>query len=500
MTLSFHKAGQGSMPLFSDNLPVSSSAQPTNYNVNNNQALDIQNTANTSCSYLRLTPLLGISHHTTLDAAASKKVYTSFVLLGFLALLPWCMFINAFEYFRIRFIDSAFAENYASYISTGYTISSVISMILAVNYQHRANKRRDIIISSVIITGVFALVAIITRLETLDSNICFYLIFSTAVVSSMASGFLQIYSFAIVPWFPLINTQGILNGQAIAGILPSAIQIISAASGVQNGADEGGYSPSVRTFIVFLFAVISGVVVINDFLQFSDSEIYHSCVVDDTITAVRQDNTTNGSEIVADDSSANSGFESTNKDSLLRVIIKIRLPALSILTLFIITLAVFPAITARIIPTGEISQYHRELFVAVHFAVFNFGDWFGRMIPAFYHLETLRNNAHLLTAVLLRVGFVVFFLLSNVQSPIRWYEPLFLNSFLFFAVLFIFAATNGWFASISFMNAPELVRKVNRPLASSVMSLLLVVGLASGSALSFLMQGIVCGCNPFINK
>jgi equilibrative nucleoside transporter 1/2/3 len=189
---------------------------------------------------------------------------------------------------------------------------------------------------------------------------------------------------------------------------------------------------------------------------------------------------------------------SADQSSFFVVIAKIWKPALSIWLIFVVTIALFPAITSKVIPSGRVSQYEREVFVAVHFLLFNFGDWCGRMIPALIHVKLLCHHTGLLIASLLRIVFIPAILFCNIQDPNRWYAPLLSNSILFFIILGLLAITNGWFGSMTFLNAPHLVDRIDRPLASTTMNLLLVVGLASGSAFSFLMQAIVCGCNPVI--
>ncbi|KAI8049656.1 nucleoside transporter-domain-containing protein [Syncephalis plumigaleata] len=447
----------------------------------------------------------------------TRQTYITFLYLGFLALIPWCMFINAFEYFRIRFQDSAFADNFASYISFGYTASSMITMGFAVAHQHQANKTRGIIVFSSIIAIVFMVVAVVTQLDSLDPNHCFYIIFSAAVVAAVSSAIMQVYSFAIVTWFPPINIQATLNGQAVAGLLPSILQLISAINGVKDPTLTDKSNAGTRTFIVFTCAAISSAMVIEYFIRFINSATYHQYKAEhessirkntiededneeeegtsgevDTTTADVLSNTNNNDE--------RHSLVSVDRLPFPVVIRKIWRPALSVWFIFTVTIALFPAITSKVIPSGHhVTQYEREVFVAVHFLLFNFGDWCGRMVPALIYVKWLHRHTYLLVASLLRIVFVpAILLLTNIQDPNRWYDPLLSSSTLFLMILGLLAITNGWFTSMSFLNAPHLVDRIDRPLASTTMNFALVIGLASGSAFSFLMQAIVCGCNPFI--
>ncbi len=72
-------------------------------------------------------------------------------------------------------------------------------------------------------------------------------------------------------------------------------------------------------------------------------------------------------------------------------------------------------------------------------------------------------------------------------------------------LLFVFALSNGYVSSMCLMSSaslehnPQLMgRKEDVDLAAPIASFCIVGGLVIGSALSFIVRAIVCGCNPFL--
>ncbi|RKP25804.1 nucleoside transporter-domain-containing protein [Syncephalis pseudoplumigaleata] len=449
-------------------------------------------------------PLLGPASRHGVSARGVRQTYATFLLLGFLSLMPWCMFTNAFEYFRVRFAGSMFADNFASYLSFGYTGTSMLTMLLATSYQHRARKTRDIILAAIVIAAMFVVVAAMTQMESLAPEHCFYVVLAASTLSSAASAVLQVYSFAILAWFPPINIQATLNGQGVAGLLSSVLQLISALNGVEGPTPTGESDAGTRTLVVFALAATSGAAVAVNFAQFINSAPYRDGMAEREVSArraaIRDEPPPHAKHTAAallrGDDAIPSAADASPTPA--QVIAKIWRPALTSWLIFTVTISLFPSITSKIIPPGSVTPYQRELFVAVHFLLFNFCDWLGRMIPVFVYAAPLRNNALLLGAALLRIAFIPAILLCNIQDPNRWYTPLLPNSLLFLGILMLLALTNGWYTSMAFLNAPLLVTGMERPLASTFMAVALSTGLASGSAFSFAMQGIVCGCNPFI--
>lgn len=179
---------------------------------------------------------------------------------------------------------------------------------------------------------------------------------------------------------------------------------------------------------------------------------------------------------------------------------------------FIITLSVFPSITSAIrsvqLPSSPAS-IHPLLFTAIHFLVFNIGDFIGRYLPSIRRLQIWSSRRHLYMA-LSRTLFVPLFLLCNVERPSLTTPvtkiPVINSDILFFLILFIFGLSNGYTGSLVMMAAPSRehnFRLKHRPedvdTAATIAQFCLVGGLAIGSFMSFGVRGALCACNPFMS-
>ena len=178
--------------------------------------------------------------------------------------------------------------------------------------------------------------------------------------------------------------------------------------------------------------------------------------------------------------------------------------------IFVITLIVFPSITALIksvsrhIPATtstaatpiHISNnrfFDDDVFVAFHFVLFNVGDWVGRLLPIVKSMRTFKPKL-LVWFSLLRTIFVPAFMFCNIVVSDRKLPVIIDNDVVYFLIVWIFAVSNGWLGSLTMMAAPqqESIRSAaEKSLVGSVMSFSLVAGLALGGSMSFVIRSIV---------
>ena len=145
------------------------------------------------------------------------------------------------------------------------------------------------------------------------------------------------------------------------------------------------------------------------------------------------------------------------------------------------------------------------MFSAVHFLMFNVGDFAGRTICSLPRLHVW-SARRLLTLSLLRTLFIPLFLMCNIHwgSAQSSSGPIIGSDVLFMLLMVAFGLTNGYVSSMCMMAAPSLAhnprlkgRAEDVDVAATVASFCLVGGLAVGSILSFAVRAAVCGCNPF---
>lgn len=113
---------------------------------------------------------------------------------------------------------------------------------------------------------------------------------------------------------------------------------------------------------------------------------------------------------------------------------KIRVLGISVFWVFFVSLCIFPSISASILSTNDPSTSPTSdpsssstpaplwtqplIFVALHFVVFNFGDWAGRSLPQIPVL-VFRGKWKLAIASGARTLFIPLFLVCNVQAGDR---------------------------------------------------------------------------------
>ncbi|CAK5275804.1 unnamed protein product [Mycena citricolor] len=195
------------------------------------------------------------------------------------------------------------------------------------------------------------------------------------------------------------------------------------------------------------------------------------------------------------------------KGHLIRIA-KVNAPyELAVCCVFLVTLACFPAITTSVMPTNP--KTHPLLFSALHFLIFNVGDFGGRYLCSFPRLLIWSAN-RLLTLSFARALFVPLFLMCNVQShpgATNPSAPIINSDVMFFLLLLLFGVSNGYVSSLCLMAAPSLEhnprlrgRKEDVDVAATVATFCTVGGLVLGSFASFAVRAAVCECNPFTEQ
>jgi solute carrier family 29 (equilibrative nucleoside transporter), member 1/2/3 len=159
---------------------------------------------------------------------------------------------------------------------------------------------------------------------------------------------------------------------------------------------------------------------------------------------------------------------------------------------------VFPPITLAVRPISD--KTNPLIFTGTHFLLFNIGDFSGRLLCSFPRL-LIWSQKRVLAFSLARTLFIPAFLACNVPGSTA---PL--SDGMFFFLLLIFGITNGYGGTMSMIIAPSVERnprlrgrREDVDTAATVASFCLVGGLCIGAFASFMVRGIMCGCNPFLS-
>ncbi|SPO20191.1 related to Inhibitor-sensitive equilibrative nucleoside transporter 1 [Ustilago trichophora] len=208
------------------------------------------------------------------------------------------------------------------------------------------------------------------------------------------------------------------------------------------------------------------------------------------------------------------------RESLLRISLvqsKVKWDCAAVAFVFVVTLSIFPALTSSVqsVYTGSsksesssVDLTSPQLFVPFHFFLFNLSDLLGRTLPSLVPAALIRKARALFSLSLLRSLFVPLFMACNVVStsqrtgpisrinadaPDGWLAGLMQSSDApFFGLMLLLGFSNGLVSTCIMISGPSRSKLVNSkgasegPLAATLLSFWLCVGLAIGSGLSFL--------------
>ncbi|KAK5174587.1 uncharacterized protein LTR77_001668 [Saxophila tyrrhenica] len=417
------------------------------------------------------------SHPPPPSPAFSYIDYTIFLLLGISMLWAWNMFLAAGPYFQTRFAPSPWLLNnfQAAEVSVS-TITNLGSMLLLTRMQAGASYPKRIIASLFINMVTFTLLAVSTGFGV-DAKGYFAFLMCMILATSLATGLCQNGIFAYVSGFGQPRyTQGIMTGQAVAGVLPCVAQIVSVLSVGEGGEgqEDGDGEPVVRSSAArayFLTATVIAVVTLGAFMLLQARH---------RTPEKTQDNTT---------SDAASDQEDKKTVPLLLLFRKLFWLASGVFVTFAVTMF-FPVFTQRILSVRPADQQgaltQPATFIPLAFLLWNTGDLLGRLLTAVPTLSLVHRPKIVFILAILRVAWVGLYHLCNIRGEGAVVES---DFFYLVVVQLLFGLSNGYLGSICMIGAGEWVEPEEREAAGGFMGLMLVAGLAVGSLLSFAVAG-----------
>lgn len=332
-----------------------------------------------------------------------------------------------------------------------------------------------------------------------------------AIAQAVAGSYLQTSIIAVASLFGPTALQALMSGQAAIAVAVSGVEVVSAAISLHNPPAPGIVMESEpeekSAFLFFAFSTLFYLVSAWAHVQLTRLPAYHDLVgrfshASHQTTASESIHEEKKSQIIRI-SKANMIFNFSV--AYVFIITLVRTPYV-ILSISILTSpqSVFPPITISVQSTNP--AMHPLLFIAIHFFVFNVGDFFGRYICQFERVLVWSSKRILLMS-LARTLFIPIFLLCNIQrsSTSGPSTAIISSDVIFMLVLVAFGMSNGYVSSLCMMTAPSVEhnprlkgRVEDVDVAANVASFCLVGGLAVGSFASFAVRAAVCGCNPFI--
>ena len=388
------------------------------------------------------------------------------------------MFLAAGPYFIRRFqSDEWILGHFQSVELSVSSIALLSSVYFLSRLQENANYSRRIFVALLMNIVTFTLLAISTKSHT-DVSPTAYFIFLMFMVllSSLAAGFMQNGIFAYVASFGVEKyVQGIMTGQAIAGVLPAIIQIIAATSVPSQGRD--GQTPRLSSTSALSYFLTATGVSAATLLAF----IY---------LVRRQRGDCRGAASVVSSVNLQPTKDTFNTVPFKKLFKKLYWFACAVFLTFTVTM-VFPVFTQKIISVRPVQETPRllqpESFIPLAFFFWNLGDLIGRLLTAVSRFSLTSAPRTLFLLAVVRIAFVPLYLLCNVGG-----RGALVHSDLFYLgfVQLLFGVSNGYVGSSCMMAAGQWVGLDEREAAGAFMGFCLVAGLSVGSLLSFTVAGV----------
>ncbi|KAI0751483.1 nucleoside transporter-domain-containing protein [Daedaleopsis nitida] len=446
------------------------------------------------------------------QTVVDSKIRWIHFILGCAVLLPWNALITATPFFQSRLEGSSLRSTFSSYLSTTFTAANFVFLAHATATAKKASNTQRVLLSLGFLTVLSFMLTASTYVHPAPGAF-FAFVLLNAIGQAIAGSYLQTAVVAIASLFGPSAMQAVMSGQAAVAVAISGVQVLGAAASVR-GADAqepatamaASAEPEERSAFMFFGLSTVFLVVCAGVHTWLISLPAYKAVVSQTAYTTRMD-AAEETGLLEQEGHGGDDVRMHGKEGQKSHAVRLAKANgtfnFAVAYVFVVTLAVFPPITVSVTSTNP--AVHPLVFTAVHFLMFNIGDFGGRMLCSLPNVHVW-SARRLLSLSLLRTLFIPLFLMCNVQwasSASSARGPVF-GDVLFMLLMLSFGLTNGYVSSMCMMAAPSLThnprlkgRGEDVDVAATVASFCLVGGLALGSILSFAVQATVCDCNPF---
>lgn len=439
----------------------------------------------------------------------SRAVYASFVLFGIGFLVPFNTFVNAVDYFAAVYrgghIEFYIALVYLWCTLTAMSVNQALVVRIAVHW-------RILFGYTMFLAGLLVVPALDPGVSDGDvsTDAAYGLTLAAIGLVGIGSGVQQSSYYGFAAMLPSRYTQGLMVGEGVAGLLVSLNRIVTRAAFGANAARGSIYAYfTVAMAIMLLCAVVFQRIrrapMVQYYVQSAAAEtaaaatvaVENSSAAADGIDGAEDEaNVTSGHDIallvrsaMADGASQPAPRRSATRcvgrcgpwmrarAGLLRII---RLPALSVATVFFATLAVFPGVLSE-----AQSSSLGDWFPVLLFALFNGADTIGKALAAFRPALTPRQ---LLLACVVR-GLVTAPLVVLCVVPTG--APLLPTEAPAIIASLLLGGSGGYLGSYAMIQGAKLAPPMHRELAGNMMTLALMLGLTLGSTFAILLSHLI---------
>ncbi|XP_006295563.2 equilibrative nucleotide transporter 1 [Capsella rubella] len=382
--------------------------------------------------------------------------YIIFFTLGLGSLLPWNAIISAVDYFSYLYPSTAVDRIFAVVYMLSGLVSLLVIVVFFAQKRHasfRINFGLSVFISGLLIIPVLDLVYV-------KGQIGLYAGFDvTSVVvafSGLADSFMQGGLFGVAGELPERYMQAVVAGTAASGVLASILRILAKAMYPQN---PDGLRKSANLYFSVGIVVMVMCVVFYNIAQTLPVMKYYSEV---KTKAISEDERLKKGSVTGSDW----------RTTLWGIVKSVKSYGFGIILIYVVTLSIFPGFITEDVHSQSLKDWYPVLLIANY----NVFDLVGKCLTAVFMPEDER------IAVCGCVARLLFY-------PLFWcclHGPMFLRTEIPVMVLTcLLGLTNGYLISVLMILAPKAVQMQHAEAAGTVITLFLVIGLASGSVLAW---------------
>ncbi|GAA0176790.1 transporter [Lithospermum erythrorhizon] len=380
--------------------------------------------------------------------------YIIYFTLGAGYLLPWNAFITAVDYFSLLYptfsVDRVFA--------VVYMIIGLLCLIIIVAFGHKSNAFVRINIG----LGLFVVSLLVVPVMDVvyvkgesGVNIGFYVTVGAVALSGVADALVQGGIIGAAGEMPQRYMQATVAGTAASGVLVSLLRILTKAVYPQ---DASGLRESANLyFIVSIIVMLVCIIFYNVAHRLPVVKYYN----DLKIEAVNEEKKAKGDV-------TRKLWNSTLSD----IVGTVKWYGYGLVILYVVTLSIFPGFITEDVHSQVLNDWYPILLITGY----NLFDLVGKCLTSIYMLEDAK--------VAIGASFGRLLLLPLFYGCLH--GPKFFRTEIPVTVLTcLLGLSNGYLTSVLMMLAPKTVQLQHAETAGIVMVLYLVVGLASGSVVSW---------------
>lgn len=425
----------------------------------------------------------------------SQLKYITFIFIGIAVLWPWNCFLSATTYYTRRFENTPVLSKLMA--STVMFFSSFISALFNtylsrtqenVSYSNRAYSGLFITIVIFLIMAISCISDFFIRMK---DELFFALLITLVLISAMGTCLAQNGTMAIVNVLGgNVNANGFMVGQALAGIMPSIVLIISTlAVDEKTISDDNGYHYVDKNYGVFVYYITACLVSIISIALLYLTNFYRKESAYRTLTEVYEE------EPLSHEDHHEPELTQSKYVPFSLLWSKLKLIVSTIFITFSITLVfpVFAATTVSVHSTSPNVLFQDKIFIPFIFFVWNLGDLLGRIfcgwkgvIQSFFFIK---NPKTLFTYAWLRLLFIPLFFTCNYNPGPEGQSNALISSDLWYILLQItFGLSNGQISTSCFMIVADYCDDDDeKEAAGGFTTVFLSWGLVFGSVLSYLL-------------